>query len=99
ERSARRRGTLFGLGAVEQVPRYISYRTLADYPLVVAVGTSQEEVLAGFVQERNQKYLLVLLFTAVIVAFAVLLVMASARQQRAAAALAGSEAQFRATFE
>ena len=98
ERSRRGIGNILGPGTTEIVPRYISYRTLPDYPLVVAVGTSQEEVLAGFLQNRNHDYWAALLFTAVIVTFAGLLTAALARQKRVAAALVGSEARFRATF-
>jgi diguanylate cyclase (GGDEF)-like protein/PAS domain S-box-containing protein len=99
EQAKHKIGNIRGPGAVEKVTRYISYRTLVEYPLVVAVGTSEEEVLAGFVEERNRDYAAVLLFTIVIISFAVLLITALARQQRAAASLAQSEAQFRATFE
>ena len=35
-------GNFLSAGKVEGVPRYVSYRTLAEYPLMVAVGTSGE---------------------------------------------------------
>jgi len=91
-------GNLLSTGRIEGVARYESFRTIPGYPLVIAVGTSQEEVLAEFLQNRNHDYWTALLFTAVIVTFAVLLMAALARQKRAVAALVGSEARFRATF-
>lgn len=99
QQAIRATGDLLGPGSIEKVPRYISYRTLADYPLVVAVGTSQQEVLAGYLRNRNYEYGQALLITLVIVLFAGALITALARQKRAAADLIGSQAQFRETFE
>jgi diguanylate cyclase (GGDEF)-like protein/PAS domain S-box-containing protein len=99
EQSIRKIGSMRGPGAVEQVPRLISYRTLAEYPLVVAVGTAEEEVLAPYLRERNKEYFAALLFTAVIVLFGALLTVALTRQRRAVTALVDSVEQFRATFE
>ena len=92
-------GSFLNAGRIEGIKRYESFRTIPGYPLVVAVGTSQEEVLAGFLRKRNHEYWVALLFTAVILSFAALLIAVLARQKRSVAALAGSEAQFRATFD
>lgn len=99
EQAKRATGEILGRGGVDGIQRYVSYRTLPGYPLVVAVGAGQEEVLADFNRYRNRDYMLVVLVSAVIAAFAGLLMMTLARQRKAGAALATSEARFRATFE
>jgi diguanylate cyclase (GGDEF)-like protein/PAS domain S-box-containing protein len=70
-----------------------------DYALVVAVGTSQRDVLAAFTERQRQDYWTALLVSAVIALFAALLMRALARQRRAIDALAASETRFRATFD
>ena len=91
-------GSFLSRGGLEGVPRYISYRTLPDYPLVVMVGAARGEVLSDVTRKRNHAYALTLLVTAVIVAFSASLMAAVSRQRRALDALAASETQFRATF-
>jgi diguanylate cyclase (GGDEF)-like protein/PAS domain S-box-containing protein len=92
-------GEILGGGGVDGIRRYVSYRTLPGYPLVVAVGAGQEEVLADFKRNRDRDYALAVLVSVVIVAFAGLLMVALARQKKAGNAQALSEARFRATFE
>ncbi len=92
-------GDFVSRGGVDGHARFFSYRTLPGYPLVVAVGAAQDEVLAGFVRNRNRDYGIALLASIVIAAFAGMLMVALARQKRAGAARAVSEARFRATFE
>lgn len=92
-------GNFLGQGRIDSTPRYISYRTLSGYPLLLAVGTSQSEVLTEFMRNSKRDYLVAALITAVILGFSAILVVAVHRQQRAAIALATSEARFRATFE
>lgn len=92
-------GVFLSKGGVDGVPRYVSYRTLPGYPLMVAVGAARDEVLAEFVSNRNRDYLVASLLTAVILGFSALLVVAIHRQERSAIALATSEARFRSTFE
>lgn len=92
-------GDFVSRGGVDGFSRFFSYRTLPGYPLVVAVGAAQDEVLAGFVRNRNRDYGIALLASIVIAAFAGMLMSALARQKRAGTALAISEARFRATFE
>ena len=83
---------------VMDVPRYLSYRTIPGYPLLVAVGRSEQEVLAGYIEERNSDYRGAAEFTVVILIFAALLIAALARQARTVRSLVNSAAQFRATF-
>ncbi len=73
--------------------RYISYRTLTDYPLMAAVGISQKEVMAD-VQARAQT--LILLSAAVslaIIGITALLVMALRRKDLAVMQLQMTERQ------
>ncbi len=92
-------GDFLSLGGIDDIPRYISYRTLGGYPLIVAVGTSREEVLAEYKRGRNRDFFLATMLTCVIFVFTAMLVVAIHRQERAAIDLATSEARFRATFE
>lgn len=86
-------------GGVDGFVRFFSYRTVPGYPLVVAVGAAQEEVLADFRRNRDRDYMLAALVSVVMATFAGLLMVTLARQKKAGAALATSEARFRATFE
>lgn len=92
-------GDFVSRGGVDGFVRFFSYRTVPEYPLVVAVGAAQEEVLADYRRNRNRDYGLAALMSVVIVAFAGLLMVALARQKKAGTALAVSEARFRANFE
>ncbi|HWI14813.1 MAG TPA: diguanylate cyclase, partial [Burkholderiales bacterium] len=94
-----RAGSYFDEGYVEGVARHVSYRTLSDYPLIVAVGTAEDEVLADARRHRARNYAAATLITVVIGLFCALLLVATARQRRASAALAITETRFRATFE
>jgi diguanylate cyclase (GGDEF)-like protein/PAS domain S-box-containing protein len=92
-------GDFLSLGGIDDIPRYVSYRTLSGYPLIVAVGTSRDEVLAEYKRGRNRDFFLATMLTGVIFVFTAMLVVAIHRQERAAIDLATSEARFRATFE
>ena len=92
-------GSFLTGGSFDGVRRYTSYRTVAGYPLLVAVGTAQDEVLAEHAQKRDGDFRAAALFSAIILGFCAVLMLAVGRQKRADAALAGSNAQFRATFE
>ncbi len=89
-------GNTLTTSIVQGVPYYASYRTMHDYPLLVVVGNSLEEVLTPFAQRQLTYYWAAVLFSVVIVFFAALLIGALARQLRSVAALAASEARFRA---
>ncbi len=92
-------GDFVSRGGVDGVSRFFSYRTLPGYPLVVAVGAGQDEVLADFARKGRRDSALAMLFSVVVTAFAGVLMGTLARQRRAGIALATSEARFRAAFE
>lgn len=84
---------------LDGVPRIVAYRSLDDYPLVVAVGTAYEEELAT-VEQRKRYYLIVVMAASVVIfLFGFLLSLMLVRSRRAAQVLAKSEALYRATFD
>jgi PAS domain S-box-containing protein len=92
-------GSYFGNGQLDGVARYFSYRTLADYPVIVTVGSAEADVLAEF-YDRRMRYLWAAgLVSVVISGFATLLILWLASQRQAAAMVARSRARFNATFE
>jgi diguanylate cyclase (GGDEF)-like protein/PAS domain S-box-containing protein len=92
-------GNFLGRGRLDGVPRLFGYRRLEDYPLVVAVGTSEAEALRGFEDGRRTTTLIASLGSAFIAALGAWLLIALARQRRAAASLAAKDAQLRATVD
>lgn len=99
EQAKKATGSFLSRGGIDGNARLLSYRTLPGYPLVVAVGTAEREVLADFTRKRNRDYALALLVSAVIAGLAALLMVTLRRQKQDAKALATSEARFRAAFE
>jgi len=76
-------GNLETIGRTDGVRRYMSYRTVKDFPLVVAVAMSQEEVLQDF-RGRHYNYLLGASLTTILtVIFGFGLVVALHRQKLA----------------
>lgn len=84
--------------ASDDVDRVISYRSLADYPLMVTVGTAYLDELAPVLQRRTTYLVMAATATAALVVFAGLMLVLLARQRSAVEALHASEALFRATF-
>jgi len=99
EQAEKLTGEILGRGGFDGVRRYISYRTLPGYPLVVAVGAGQDAVLADYRRNRDRDYMAAALVTVVIMIFAAMLTATLARQNRTVVDLQASEARFRATFE
>jgi PAS domain S-box-containing protein len=46
-------GRFLSSGMVFGIPRFLSYRTMPDYPLIVQVGVAADSALAGYRTERN----------------------------------------------
>ena len=84
--------------AADGVMRVISYRTLAGYPLMVALGTAQAQVLSPWLQRRQAYFLFCGAMTLALLTLAGLLMLALKRQRAATDALWASEALFSATF-
>ncbi len=84
--------------ASDGVSRVIGYRTMAGYPLMVAVGTAVEDELAPVLQRRTSYLGVAAAATVALLLFAGLLMTVLARQRAVAKALLASEALFRATF-
>jgi diguanylate cyclase (GGDEF)-like protein/PAS domain S-box-containing protein len=84
---------------IDGVERLVSYRVLADYPLMVAVGAARSAVLEDVTRTRNRSYFIAALVTAAIFLLSAALRAAVLRRDRVAASLADSEARYRATFE
>lgn len=80
------------------VSRIISYRTMADYPLMVTVGTPFTSELASTQRRRGAYLWLAGSVSAGLLLLTTLLLLALSRQRAAARALEASEALFRATF-
>jgi PAS domain S-box-containing protein/putative nucleotidyltransferase with HDIG domain len=80
------------------VARFVSYRTLVGYPLIVAVGTSQSEVLAPFHTRARDYRFAAGLASVLIGLFGIAAVAGSHRRKRAVAALHESTARYSATF-
>jgi diguanylate cyclase (GGDEF)-like protein/PAS domain S-box-containing protein len=92
-------GRYQSLGRRDGVPRFYTYRTIAQYPLVVAVATSIDETLADY-RARARRYTWVgAAWTAFILLFAGAFCALLLRQMRAVGAVAVSEAELRATFD
>lgn len=99
ERARQEDGRFLSLGGFDDIQRFISYRTLREYPLIVAVGAAEPEVMREFLLNRRNDYAMALLVSLVIAGFTALLFVALERQRRAREALANSEARFRGAFE
>jgi len=85
-------------GAVDGVPRILSYRSMAGYPLMVTVGSASDEVLAPVMQRRIEYLALAAGASVALLCFGALLIVVLARQRAVADALASNEGLFRATF-
>ena len=85
-------------GILDGVVRYVSYRTMVEYPLVVAVGHSKSEALAAFDTRATDYYRAAALATALVFLVTLILLAAQSRHRRSTQAIISSEARFRAIF-
>lgn len=85
-------------GTLDGVARIVSYRTMAGYPLMVAVGTSYDAEMAAALQRRTTYLVVAAIATAGLLLAGGLLIAMLARQRRVAEAQQASEALFKATF-
>jgi signal transduction histidine kinase len=94
--TARPEGTLVARSSIDGRNRLVAFRRVGDYPLVQLVGTSTEEALAGWVDQRNLAVSLSLLLTAAVAAAALAMIIGLRRIDRTVAALRASEARAQA---
>jgi PAS domain S-box-containing protein len=91
-------GSFVGDDPAEGVPRFYSYRTLREYPFIVAVGTSVSEALAPFHDHARDYYLFAAIASAFIALIGIGSTYAIAQRVRAFNTLARSEARYREIF-
>jgi diguanylate cyclase (GGDEF)-like protein/PAS domain S-box-containing protein len=92
-------GNVETIGKIENVPRFVSYRTLTEYPLMVAVGASRDAVLIPLEQDRRNYFAGAFAGSLIVALFACLLISSLLRHKLDRDQLARSEARFRATFD
>lgn len=83
---------------MDGVARIVSHRSLADYPLVVTVGTAYDDELAPAHQRRSYYLLAAGVASIVLLSALGLIIVLLQRRRRSARALQASEALYRATF-
>lgn len=88
-------GSFIAVSAVDHVSRIMSYRALRDYPLIVAVGTSEAAALSNFSQRQTIYLSWAGGASAVILFFAALVMTQLSRQERIGRRLQESEKRFR----
>lgn len=92
-------GAYRGPGAVDGVQRIFSYRRVPDFPLVVVVGLSERELLAGWNRTARIEALAAILFVAAIVILASSLIAQFRRREALAGALTAGERRYRYLFD
>jgi PAS domain S-box-containing protein len=85
--------------ALDNVSRVVSYSVLPDYPLIVGVGLSDNDLFAEYEVSRSRLLGVAAGMALVVFAFTALLVRQLLRRQRSEAALAAREAELRGERE
>ena len=83
EQAKNRNGSYLGEGKLDGVTRFVSFRTLKEYPLIIAVGTSEAEALVSLRERRSSYYINAGFASAMIVIFAAFMLAAWSRRKRA----------------
>lgn len=79
---------------IDGIRRFLTYRGVNDYPLIVVVGVAEAEVLVSHAQNRNSYFVAATLLSVLLLAISTLLVLQQVRSQRVRRDLRASEAQF-----
>ena len=82
EQAKSRNGSFLGAGIADGTVRFVSFRTLTQYPLIVMVGTSEAETLASFHERERRYYLTAGFASTMIVIFAAFIMAALSRRKR-----------------
>jgi len=82
EQAKRRNGNFLGEGKADGVVRFVSFRTLTEYPLIVVVGTSEAETLASFHERKRSYYMNAGFASAIVVIFTAFMMAALSRRKR-----------------
>ena len=93
------RGNFVSSGRFEGRERFMSYRTLKDYPFVVAVGTAVDEELAGFYVRRLNYYAGAGAASLALLLCAAFLLWALARHRRSIEERRRADERYRDTFD
>lgn len=86
-------GSFIDSGDVDGIKRVISYRTLADYSLMVVVGTAYDDVMAPILPREISYLAMAAGASVVLLLFTVWLMLGLARQRAITQALQASEAR------
>ena len=99
EQASAATGSFLSTGRIDGVRRFTSYRTLPEYGLVLAVGTSEGEALADYASRRRNYLAGAAIFTLLVFGFTgVVLVLRKRRLQLMDERLR-TDARFHATFD
>ena len=80
-------GNYFSISSIDKVKRFHSYRALSDYPFVVSVGISEEEVFRDVNKRLSSYYRIAGISSVVISIFVLILLIITGRQKRTEKAL------------
>jgi PAS domain S-box-containing protein len=92
-------GSLVTRGRVDGITRILDYKSMQDYPLVLAVGMSETPVLERYRTKAREYYGMALFASVAIALLAFVLMRALAKQRQSLENLMSNEKRFRATFD
>jgi PAS domain S-box-containing protein len=93
------RGTYRGQGAIDTKSRIFSYRTVPNFPLLVFVGLSENEVLSGWERTARTEFLAAVLFMLAIAMLTYTLIVQLKRREALNEALKSGEQRYRYLFD
>jgi len=99
EQAKNRIGSFLGGGRLDGVVRFLSFRTLEQYPLIVTVGTSEADIMAPFHERERRYYLTAGFASTMIVIIAAFIMAALSRRKRALEVLEQSMQRVQALSE